>query len=127
MQAIGNLNRNVTVTDNSIFAGGSHTSRSEEDELVFAFEVELSGRWRLNRCLSLVGGYRLLFVDDVVRANDAMDFNKSFSGAVQAVLAVQAPRARRAAAAMLFASTWKKRRSAARVSLRPKPSVPSVR
>jgi len=30
-----------------------------------------------------------------------------------------------AAAVMLSASTWKKRRSASRVSLRPKPSVPS--
>ena len=34
--------------------------------------------------------------------------------------------ARIAACAMLSASTAKKRRSAARVSLRPKPSVPSV-
>jgi hypothetical protein len=82
--ALGNLNRNLTVNDNSIFAGGAHTSRSEEDELVFAFEVELSAKWRLNRCIALVAGYRLLFVDDIVRANDAMDFTKSFSGAVQA-------------------------------------------
>ena len=35
--------------------------------------------------------------------------------------------AKRAALAMLAASTWKKARSSLRVSLRPKPSVPSVR
>jgi hypothetical protein len=41
-------------------------------------------------------------------------------------LATQASNARDAACTMLSASTAKKRRSAARVSLRPKPSVPSV-
>ena len=35
--------------------------------------------------------------------------------------------AKRAAFAMLAASTWKKARNSLRVSLRPKPSVPSVR
>jgi hypothetical protein len=81
---LGYLTRDLVVEDRSIFAGGEHVSRNDEEQLVFMFEAEISAKWRLTKNIALVGGYRLLFVDEIVRANDAMDFTKSFSGAVQA-------------------------------------------
>ena len=38
----------------------------------------------MSRCLAFTLGYNLLFLDNVQRANDAMDFSASTSGAVQA-------------------------------------------
>jgi Putative beta barrel porin-7 (BBP7) len=81
---LGNLNRETVVTDNSVFSGGPHSASLEEDEFVWGFEAEVGARWRLLRWLSLEAGYSLLFLDNVQRANDAMNFGASLSGAVQA-------------------------------------------
>ncbi len=80
----GNLNRDLTVTDNDIFSGGMHTATSEEDEVVFGADIDIGARWRITNRLTLTAGYNLLFLDGVSRANDAMDFSKANSGAVQA-------------------------------------------
>jgi len=82
---LGNMNRDLRVSDSSIFSGGPHSAaKSKEDELTFGVEASIDFIWHLSRRISLTGGYRLLVLQDVVRANDAMDFSKSFSGAVQA-------------------------------------------
>jgi hypothetical protein len=81
---LGNINRESVVSDNSIFSGGPHTGTLEEDEIVWGFEAEAGVRWRLVRWLSIEAGYSLLFLDEVQRANDALNFNASPSGALQA-------------------------------------------
>ncbi len=81
---IGSLNRDVTVSDLNVFAGGNHTSTREDDEIVFGLEAEVGLRLRLTRCIAVTGGYNLLFLDGVQRAHDSMDFTHSNSGAVQA-------------------------------------------
>jgi hypothetical protein len=81
---LGNINRKTVVSDNSVFSGGPHSGSLEEDEFVWGFEAEVGVRWRLVRWLSIEAGYSLLFLDDVQRANDALNFGASTSGAVQA-------------------------------------------
>jgi hypothetical protein len=81
---LGNINRETVVTDNSIFSGGPHQAVLEDDEIVWGFEAEAGVRWRLFRWLSIEAGYSLLFLDEVQRAYDAMNFNGAASGAVQA-------------------------------------------
>ena len=80
----GNLNRQVQINDQNIFAGGAHAASRETDEIVFGADIELGLRWRPVRCIAFTLGYNLLFLDNVTRANDAMDFSYSGSGAVQA-------------------------------------------
>lgn len=80
----GNVNRNITVSDQSIFAGGPHTATDEEDEIVLGADIELGIRVRLTRCIAVTAGYNLIVLDSVSRANDVMDFSQSGSGAVQA-------------------------------------------
>ena len=81
---MGDLSRKADVTDTSIFVGGPHASRLTQTEMVFGTDIEIGLRWRLTRCIAFTLGYNMLFLDNVLRANDAMDFTKSTSGAVQA-------------------------------------------
>jgi hypothetical protein len=81
---LGNLNRKATVTDQNIFVGGPHRAVSEEDDIVFGTDIEVGFKWRWTTWLAFTAGYNMLFVDDVLRGNTAMDFTKSTSGAVQA-------------------------------------------
>lgn len=80
----GNLNRKIDVRDQNIFAGGVHSASADTDEIVLGADIELGLRWRPIRCIAFTLGYNLLMLDNVSRANDAMDFSHSTSGAVQA-------------------------------------------
>jgi hypothetical protein len=80
----GTLQRDVDVSDDSIFAGGSHSSSNDDDEFVFGLNLELGAKWRIAKCFILSASYEMLFLDNVQRAEDAMDFSVSNSGAVQA-------------------------------------------
>lgn len=82
---LGNMNRQLTVSDNSVFSGGYHGATNETNEVVAGVDVDVSVRWRLTRWLALTAGYNLLFVDNVLRAHDGMDFTKSNSGAIQPI------------------------------------------
>ena len=81
----GNVNRQAAVSDRSIFAGGLHAASSDEDEIVLGADIEIGARLRLSRTFAITAGYNLVFLDNILRANDAMDFSASGSGAVQAV------------------------------------------
>ena len=80
----GSIDRNLTVTDDSVFAGGLHSAREGDDEFVFGLNLDLSATWHLTPRVAILGGYDLLFLDNVQRAEDGMDFSQSNSGAVQA-------------------------------------------
>lgn len=81
---LGNMNRQINVSDQAIFSGGTHASTLDDDEIVFGGELELGLRWRLTRWLAITGGYSWLFLDGVQRATQAFNFGASTSGAVQA-------------------------------------------
>jgi hypothetical protein len=80
---LGNMNRKAAVTDTSFFAGGTHAASNEDDEIVWGADVELALKWRLTSRIALTGGYNFFMVDGVQRADKAMDFTKSTSGAIQ--------------------------------------------
>ncbi len=80
----GSIDRNLTVSDDSIFAGGGHTAREGDDEFVFGLNLDLSATWHVTPHVAILAGYDLLFLDNVQRADDGMDFSQSNSGAVQA-------------------------------------------
>jgi hypothetical protein len=81
----GQMSRDIDVSDDSIFAGGPHSSDISDDEFVFGVDFELGFKWRLSPHLAITGGYEMFFLDGVQRAEDAMDFSRSTTGAVQAV------------------------------------------
>jgi hypothetical protein len=83
----GQIDRDVDVTDDSIFAGGTHSASVSDDEFVFGVDLELGFKWRISSRLAITGGYELFFLDGVQRAEDAMDFSRSDTGAVQATQA----------------------------------------
>ena len=47
----GTLDRNVTVRDDSIFAGGPHTSSEGDDEFVFGLNFDLTAKWKITPCI----------------------------------------------------------------------------
>jgi hypothetical protein len=78
------MRRNIRVNDDSIFVGGPHASNNEETEFAFGGELELGLLYRITRNVGVTAGYTLLFVDGIVRPNDAMGFSQAATGAVQA-------------------------------------------
>ncbi len=80
----GQLSSDASVTDDSIFAGGLHSASASDDNLVFGAELELGARWRLTDHISVSAAANMLFLDDVQRAEDVLDFSHSTTGAVQA-------------------------------------------
>jgi len=81
---LGQINRDADVTDDSIFAGGVHTASASDDEIVWGADVEVGARYRINSRIGVTGGVNFLILDNVQRAEDAMDFSHSTTGAVQA-------------------------------------------
>lgn len=80
----GQLSSDTTVTDDSIFAGGLHSASASDDGLELGAEFEIGARYRLTEHISISGAANLLFLDNVQRAEDALDFSHSTTGAVQA-------------------------------------------
>ena len=81
---LGSMQRDATITDRSIFAGGAHAAARDESVFAVGGEVEVGMRWRLSRNFLLAGSYNLLLLDGVVRSHDAIDLTQSATGAVQA-------------------------------------------
>jgi len=83
---LGSLYSGADVADNSVFVGGAHTSAATDTTFGLGAEFEIGLLHRFSRSFAITAGYTLLFVNDVVRANDAMDFSQATTGAVQAKL-----------------------------------------
>ncbi|MDF1702461.1 MAG: hypothetical protein P1V36_15025, partial [Planctomycetota bacterium] len=81
---LGSLYSGIDVEDDSIFVGGPHNAAATDTSFGLGGEIEVSLTHWLTRDLGLTAGYTLLFVNDVVRANQAMDFSQAGTGAVQA-------------------------------------------
>jgi hypothetical protein len=79
----GAMLRDINVTDQAFFAGGLHTGSIEETDFVFGVDLDLGFRVWVSRRVAVSLGYNLLFLDGVVRANGAMSFSQSATGAVQ--------------------------------------------
>ena len=82
---IGSMRNDIVVRDESFFAPGAHSARLEASNLALGGELQLGLRYVLSSRLALDAGYQLLILDEIVRANDAMDFTQSNTGAVQAI------------------------------------------
>jgi hypothetical protein len=72
---LGVTHRDSTVTDGGIFSLGVKSDDESKTGFAFGLEGELGLQWRVTRCVSIVGGYSVLFLDQVQRANRAMDFS----------------------------------------------------
>jgi hypothetical protein len=81
---LGAIRREVDVSDLNAFSGGLHGASSDDTEFGWGAEVEVSALWRINRCFGVTLGYQALFLGDVVRAHEGMDFSRVDTGAVQA-------------------------------------------
>jgi hypothetical protein len=81
---LGNITRKATVRDANFFAGGVHVGRTEEDDFVYGVDADVGLRFRMSPQIAVTLGYNLLFLENVLRAHDAIDFTMSSSGALQA-------------------------------------------
>jgi hypothetical protein len=81
---LGAIRREVDVSDANLFSGGAHSAASEETEFGWGAELEVGALWRLSNCFGITAGYTALFVGEVVRGHDGMDFSQASTGAVQA-------------------------------------------
>lgn len=83
---LGAKKTDAKVNDVSVLAGGAHASSSRKTEFGLGAELEVSLLRRFTRNISGTLGYTLLFMNDAVRADDAMDFSQAATGAVQTKL-----------------------------------------
>jgi hypothetical protein len=79
----GSVRRDLVVEDEAIFSGGQHRSTDETSEFGWAVEATLALGYRVSPRVALTLGYTVLYVDKVVRANDALDFGQAGSGVVR--------------------------------------------
>ena len=80
---LGMIRREVTVNDGGVFVAGAKSNTSEETEGSYGAQGEVGILWRITPHVGITVGYSLLFLDNVVRANDGMDFTQATTGAVQ--------------------------------------------
>ncbi len=81
---IGNVTREASVSDANVFAGGTHSASSEDEEIVWGLDADIGVKMRVTSRIAITAGYNFFFLDNVLRAHDAMDFTNSVTGAVQA-------------------------------------------
>ena len=77
------MNTKVRVEEDSILSGGVKAGEDESTHAGWGFEAGFDIKFRLNRCIALTAGYSFLFLDEVTRAHNAMDFSQGNTGAVQ--------------------------------------------
>jgi hypothetical protein len=84
---VGNVHQENEVVDANVFAGGTHRSTVEQDNVNLGLDVDVGILWRISPRFGVTLGYNFLLLDGLARANNVMDFTKSVSGAVQAQVA----------------------------------------
>lgn len=81
---LGIVNRDAVVRDSDIFGAGPHATRSDQADFGWGFDLELTVSYDLSARVALTAGYELLYLDAVVRADNAMDFRQAAFGTVWA-------------------------------------------
>jgi hypothetical protein len=84
MALAGAVDRKVSVSDFGVFSPGPNGATDQATGFGWGVDVDLSARWQVSRCWYVSVGYQFLFVDEVQRAWDALDFSRGGTGAVQA-------------------------------------------
>ena len=81
----GVMGRDIIIDEVSILSGGRKRATNEDSEFSWGLELGIDASWAINNCLSLTLGYSALYLDEVVRGHDALDFSRGATGAVQAI------------------------------------------
>lgn len=71
------INRSGTVAD-----GTSIIDRAEDNNIAFLGEAAMTAVYRLNECLAVRGGYQVLFVDGVMKGDDAIQGPGLLTGSI---------------------------------------------
>jgi hypothetical protein len=81
---VGWMNRDLTESDVSIVTGGATTNGSrEETDLTWGFELEVSALWRVMSRVGITASYTLLYLNEVSRVEDVLDFAQAATGSLQ--------------------------------------------
>ena len=81
---LGWMNRDMTETDTSIVTGGPTTNGArEETGFSWGFELEVSALWRVMSRIGITASYTLLYLDEVSRVENALDFAQAATGSLQ--------------------------------------------
>jgi hypothetical protein len=81
---LGLLDREIRVDDSGLFTPGAKTSSADTDDFSWGVEFDASVTWHPTPRFGVTLGYQLFYLDDVTRANEAMDFGQFGTGQVQA-------------------------------------------
>ena len=81
---LGSMRRRIDIDDTNVFVGGVHNAQSKKTEFGWGAELEVTATHRVTRNFAATASYTLLFVNDVVRPNDAMNFSQANTGGVTA-------------------------------------------
>ncbi len=80
----GALNRDLTEKDTSIVTGGPTSNAStERTDFGWGLEGEVRAVWRPWSRVGITASYTVLFLDDVSRGSEIMDFAQTATGSVQ--------------------------------------------
>jgi len=81
---LGWMNRDMSEADTSIVTGGVTTSGArEETGFSWGFELEVSAMWRVMSRIGITASYTLLYLDEVSRVGDSLDFGQAATGSLQ--------------------------------------------
>ena len=81
---LGNLERRIQINDDSVLAGGPHSSAREVDDFAWGIEARIGVSYALTNCVRLTLAYELLYMADISKAHSSFDFSQAATGAVQA-------------------------------------------
>ncbi len=80
----GWMNRDMVESDTSIVTGGATTNGArEETDFTWGFELEVSALWRVMSRVGITASYTLLYLDEISRVENALDFAQAATGSLQ--------------------------------------------
>ena len=80
----GAMNRDMTEKDTSIVTGGATTNAErEETDFGWGLEGEIRAVWRPWNRVGLSAAYTVLFLDEVSRGHEILDFSQAATGSIQ--------------------------------------------
>ncbi len=80
----GALNRDLSEKDTSIVTGGpTSNAKRERTDFGWGAEAEVKATWRPWARVGITASYTLLFLDDVSRGHEILDFSQAATGSLQ--------------------------------------------
>ncbi|MDJ0521159.1 MAG: BBP7 family outer membrane beta-barrel protein [Planctomycetota bacterium] len=81
---LGGMSRDLSESDTRIVTGGPTANAVlEESDFAVGLEGEIGALWRISSRFGVTASYSILYVTEVARANEILDFSQGATGSVQ--------------------------------------------